>query len=75
MSTRQLDDIYLKVAAQIRAQYSLGFTSTNTARDGTWRKLEVRLTGAAAQQGLKVRARKGYYAPLQQSAGALISQP
>jgi Ca-activated chloride channel family protein len=75
MSTKQLDDIYLKVATQIRAQYSLGFTSSNTAKDGTWRKLEVRLTGAAAQQGLKVRARKGYYAPLQQSAGALTSQP
>ena len=38
-------------------------------------KLEVRLTGAAAQQGLKVRARKGYYAPLQQSAGVFIPQP
>ena len=75
MSIKQLDDIYLKVAAQIRAQYSLGFTSTNKAKDGTWRKLEVRLAGVAAQQGLKVRARKGYYAPLQQSAGALISQP
>jgi Ca-activated chloride channel family protein len=75
MSTKQLDDIYLKVATQIRAQYSLGFTSTNGAKDGTWRKLEVRLAGAAAQQGLKVRARKGYYAPLQQSAGDLVSQP
>jgi Ca-activated chloride channel family protein len=74
MSTHQLDDIYDKVATQIRAQYSLGFTSSNTARDGTWRRLEVRLTGAAAQQGLKVRARKGYYAPLRQPA-ALASRP
>jgi Ca-activated chloride channel family protein len=69
MSTKQLDDIYEKVAAQIRAQYSLGFTSLNASKDGTWRRLEVRLAGPAAQLGLKVRARKGYYAPLRQAAG------
>jgi Ca-activated chloride channel family protein len=74
MSTRQLDDIYDKVATQIRAQYSLGFTSSNTAQDGTWRRLEVRLTGPAAQQGLKVRTRKGYYAPLRQP-GIAASRP
>ncbi len=73
-STRQLEDIFDKVATQIRSQYSLGFTSSNTAQDGTWRRLEVRLTGAAAQQGLKVRARKGYYAPLRQPA-TVASRP
>jgi Ca-activated chloride channel family protein len=75
MSTKQLDEIYEKVATQIRAQYSLGFTSSNLAKDGTWRKLEVRLAGPAAQLGLKVRARKGYYAPLQHPAGVSASRP
>jgi Ca-activated chloride channel family protein len=75
MSTKQLDEIYEKVATQIRAQYSLGFTSSNTAKDGTWRRLEVRLAGAAAQLGLKVRARKGYYAPLRQAAGVSTPLP
>lgn len=70
MSTKMLDEIYEKVAAQIRAQYSLGFTSTNQRKDGTWRRLEVRLSGAAADKGLKVRARKGYYAPLRQATTA-----
>jgi Ca-activated chloride channel family protein len=74
MSTHQLEDIYDKVATQIRAQYSLGFTSSNTAQDGTWRRLEVRLAGAAAQLGLMVRARKGYYAPLRQPA-TVASRP
>jgi Ca-activated chloride channel family protein len=75
MSTKQLDGIYEKVAAQIRAQYSLGFTSSNTAKDGRWRRLEVRLAGPASQLGLKVRARKGYYAPLRQAGGPAVALP
>jgi Ca-activated chloride channel family protein len=62
-STRNLTDIFDKVVAQIRAQYNLGFTSQNTRKDGTWRKLEVRLVGTHLQE-LKVRSRKGYFAPL-----------
>jgi Ca-activated chloride channel homolog len=62
-STRNLTDIFDKVVAQIRAQYSLGFTSRNLRKDGTWRKLEVRLVGSHLQD-LKVRSRKGYFAPL-----------
>ena len=46
-STKALDRIYEKVAAQIRAQYSLGFTPTNDKKDGTWRRLEVRLSRSA----------------------------
>jgi Ca-activated chloride channel family protein len=67
VSTRNLTDIFDKVVAQIRAQYSLGFTSRNARKDGTWRKIEVRLVGSHLQ-GLKVRSRKGYFAPLLASA-------
>ena len=75
-STRVLDQVYERVLAQIRAQYSLGFTSSNPRKDGTWRKVEVRLTGEHLQ-GLKVRARKGYFAPLRPgvSASAPVSAP
>jgi Ca-activated chloride channel family protein len=68
-STRALDDLYAKVAAQIRAQYSLGFTSSNPRKDGAWRKLEVRLAGVGAP-GVKVRSRRGYYAPLRDAVTA-----
>jgi len=61
-STRMLDDVFGQIAAQVRAQYSLGFTSTNPAKDGSWRRLEVRLVPPHLQD-LRVRARKGYYAP------------
>jgi Ca-activated chloride channel homolog len=66
-STPNLTEIFEKLVTQVRAQYSIGFTSTNTRKDGAWRKLEVRLTGSHLQ-GLRVRARKGYFAPLAANA-------
>jgi Ca-activated chloride channel family protein len=63
VSIENLTAIFDKVAEQIRAQYNLGFVSTNARKDGTWRKLEVRLVGSHLQ-GFKVRSRKGYFAPL-----------
>lgn len=61
-SGKQLDEVYGKVLAEIRAQYTLGYVSTNTRTDGGWRKVEVRLTHRD-DRGLRARARKGYFAP------------
>jgi VWFA-related protein len=47
------------IARDSAAYYRLGYTSSNPAHDGKWRKIEVKL----ARPGLRVRARKGYYAP------------
>jgi Ca-activated chloride channel homolog len=60
-SARQLDEIYQKVLAQIRAQYTLGYVSTNPKSDGAWRKVEIRVV-RKDDRGLKMRARKGYFA-------------
>jgi Ca-activated chloride channel homolog len=61
-SSRNLDDIYGKILEQVRAQYQLGFVPLGKG-DGTWRRLEVRLSNPA-HRGLKVRARPGYFAPV-----------
>jgi VWFA-related protein len=58
-----LDATYEKVLAEIQAQYQLGYVSTNTAADGRWRKVDVRLT----RSDLRVRSRKGYFAPYRES--------
>src|SRR5215217_9254565 len=71
-STRTLTAIFDKVVAQIRAQYSLGFVSRNPRKDGTWRKLEVRLVGSHLQS-LRVRSRKGYFAPVLEPSSARTS--
>lgn len=68
-STRMLTDIFDQIVSQVRAQYSLGFTSSNALRDGTWRKLEVRLVPEHLQH-LRVRSRKGYYAPFREEPPA-----
>ena len=60
-SVKQLDEIYQKVLAEIRAQYTLGYVSSNPRTDGTWRKVEVRIV-RKDDRGLRTRGRKGYFA-------------
>jgi len=60
-TNKALEDIFSRIASQVRAQYSLGFVSTDNRKDGTWRKLDVRLLGDHLQN-LTIRTRKGYYA-------------
>ena len=60
IAAKELDAVYEKVLAEIRAQYTLGYVSTNDKTDGRWRKVDVRVK----DRGLKARARRGYYAPL-----------
>jgi Ca-activated chloride channel family protein len=61
LSVKDLDGVYAQVLADIRAQYVLGYTSTNQRTDGSWRKVDIRL-GRPDLKDLKLRARKGYYA-------------
>jgi Ca-activated chloride channel family protein len=59
---KDLDPTYAKVVAEIRAQYTLGYLSGDLAADGRWRKVEVKVK----RPGLRVRSRKGYFAPYRQ---------
>jgi Ca-activated chloride channel family protein len=55
----QLGNIYAEVDEELRNQYTLGYISTNTAKDGSYRRIEVKVESA---DGV-VSARPGYYAP------------
>jgi Ca-activated chloride channel family protein len=59
---KQIDEAYDKILAQIRAQYSVGYISTNTTADGSWRKVEIKVRKPDAKD-LRVQSRKGYFAP------------
>ena len=59
LAVKELDSVYEKVLAEIRAQYTLGYMSSNEKKDGKWRKIDVRVKS----KELRTRARRGYFAP------------
>jgi Ca-activated chloride channel homolog len=60
-SAKELDKVYEQVVAEIRAQYTLGYLSTNSKSDGSWRKIDIKI-GRPDAKDLRIRARRGYYA-------------
>lgn len=55
----QLNNIYAEVDEELRNQYTVGYTSTNAVKDGSYRRIEVRVDAPGAM----VASRLGYYAP------------
>jgi VWFA-related protein len=53
-----LNDIFKEIQDEMRSQYSIGYTPLNDRKDGTFRKIDIKL----ANKDLKAQARKGYYA-------------
>ncbi|MEE9264489.1 MAG: VWA domain-containing protein, partial [Vicinamibacteria bacterium] len=58
-SLEQIDEFYDRILEELFSQYTLGYISTNTKRDGSYRKIKVEV----ARKGVKVRAREGYTGP------------
>ena len=59
-----MDRIAHQVARDLRNQYTIEYTPTNTAMDGTFREIKI----AVNSPDLTVRTRKGYYATPDQAA-------
>ena len=53
----KLKDAFNQIAAELRSQYNIGYTPTNTKQDGTYRKIEIK-----NKENYKIQARAGYYA-------------
>ncbi|HSB62088.1 MAG TPA: VWA domain-containing protein, partial [Vicinamibacteria bacterium] len=70
-NTNDLASGFKRIADETRVYYLVGYNPTNTARDGKFRKIQVKVP---AQKGIQVRARKGYYAPSDQKT-ALSPKP
>ncbi len=54
----KLRQAFDQIAQELRSQYDVGYTSTNSNRDGSFRKVEIK----PRQSDYKVQARSGYYA-------------
>lgn len=59
-NARELPAVAEQISRELRSRYVLGYRPTNEARDGKWRKINIRVAGADRVQ---VRYRKGYLAP------------
>jgi Ca-activated chloride channel homolog len=55
----QLRDSFAAIAEELGHQYTISYRPSNRARDGKWRKVDVKLT----KPDVNVRTRKGYRAP------------
>ena len=53
-----LAEIFQQIQDELRNQYSIGYSSMNTRRDGTFRRIEIKTDN----NDRKVQARNGYYA-------------
>ena len=54
-----LNGVYTQIADELASQYTIGYTSKNSRRDGAWRRVVVQV----ARPNVAPRAKKGYYAP------------
>jgi len=54
-----LNGVYSEIADELASQYTLGYSSKNTKRDGAWRRLVVQVS----RPNVTPRTKRGYYAP------------
>ena len=61
-SLEQLDELYDRILDELYSQYNLGYVSTNTRREGRYRRIEVEVVKPGLEK-IELRARRGYYGP------------
>jgi Ca-activated chloride channel family protein len=61
----EMGEIATRISSELRDEYVLGYSTTDTKMDGKWRKVKVKLMPPPGLPPLTVHARTGYYAPLQ----------
>jgi VWFA-related protein len=54
-----LTGVYGQIADELASQYTVGYSSGNTRRDGAWRRILVQVS----RPNITPRTKKGYYAP------------
>jgi Ca-activated chloride channel family protein len=58
----EMDEIFERIAVELRNQYSIGYIPKNFQPDGRWRKVKVKVKPPKGMSRLIVRTREGYYA-------------
>lgn len=58
----EMDEIFERIALELRHQYSIGYIPKDFQTDGKWRKVKTKVKPPRGLPRLTVRAREGYYA-------------
>jgi Ca-activated chloride channel homolog len=58
----EMDEIFERIALELRHQYSIGYSPKNFTPDGKWRKVKVKVKPPRGFPRLTIRHREGYYA-------------
>lgn len=58
----EMDEIFERIALELRHQYSIGYTPKDFQPNGKWRKVKVKVKPPRGMPRLTVRGREGYYA-------------
>ena len=66
LNMKEIEAAYDRILTQLRAQYTVGYVSTNSSQDGRWRKVEIKVRRPDLK-GSKIQTRKGYFGPYKPS--------
>jgi Ca-activated chloride channel family protein len=58
----EMNEVFEKIALELRHQYSIGYTPSNFVPDGSWHRVKVSLAPALKPLRARVRTREGYQA-------------
>ncbi len=58
----EMDEIFERIALELRHQYSIGYTPSDFRLDGKWRKVKTKVKPPRGLPRLTVRSREGYFA-------------
>jgi Ca-activated chloride channel family protein len=61
-TSAEMDDVFERIALELRTQYSIGFRPSNFANDGRWHRLKIKVQPPRGFPRLFVRGREGYFA-------------
>lgn len=58
----EMDDVFERIAIELRHQYSIGYRPSDFKPDGKWHHVKVKVTPPRGLPRMTVRSRDGYYA-------------
>jgi len=61
-SKAEMNEIFERIAIELRHQYSIGYKPANFTNDGKWHKVKVKVDPPRGLPKLFVRSKEGYYA-------------